>query len=82
MAKNSVDLLELLRQGGMEGDVDFRRETRQVLVEVTIACPAPRHAGCRGFGADWRSIKDGEKMYRAGGPIAGFGCRRSGKMSG
>ena len=28
------------------------------------------------------TIKDGEKMYPAGGPIAWFGCRRSGKMSG
>ena len=25
------------------------------------------------------TIKDGEKMYPAGGPIAWFGCRRSGK---
>ena len=29
-----------------------------------------------------QDVKGGEKMYRAGGPIAWFGCRRSGKMSG
>ena len=33
MAKNSMDLLELLRKRGMEGDVDFLREALQVLVE-------------------------------------------------
>ena len=33
MAKNSMDLLELLRKRGMEGDVDFLREALRVLVE-------------------------------------------------
>ena len=33
MAKNSMDVLELLRKRGMDGDVDFLREARQVLVE-------------------------------------------------
>ena len=33
MAKNSMDLLELLRKRGVEGDVDFLREALQVLVE-------------------------------------------------
>lgn len=33
MAKNSMDLLELLRKSGMDGDVDFLREALQVLVE-------------------------------------------------
>ena len=33
MAKNSMDLLELLRNRGMDGDVDFLREALQVLVE-------------------------------------------------
>ena len=33
MAKNSMDLLELLRKRGMDGDVDFLREALQVLVE-------------------------------------------------
>jgi len=27
------------------------------------------------------SVKGGEKMYRAGGPIAWFGCRRAAKRS-
>ena len=33
MAKSSMDLLEILRKRGMEGDVDFLREALQVLVE-------------------------------------------------
>ena len=33
MAKNSMDLLELLRKRGLDGDVDFLREALQALVE-------------------------------------------------
>ena len=33
MVKNSMDLLELLRKRGMDGDVDFLQEALQVLVE-------------------------------------------------
>ena len=33
MAKNSMDLLELLRKRGLDGDVDFLREALHVLVE-------------------------------------------------
>jgi len=33
MAKNSMDLLELLRKRGRDGDVDFLREALQALVE-------------------------------------------------
>ena len=33
MAQNSMDVLELLRKRGMDGDVDFLREALQVLVE-------------------------------------------------
>ena len=33
MAQSSMDLLELLRKRGMDGDVDFLREALQVLVE-------------------------------------------------
>ena len=33
MAKSSMDLLEILRKRGMEGDVDFLREALQILVE-------------------------------------------------
>ena len=54
MAKNSMDLLELLHKRGMEGDVDFLREALQVLVEGIIACPVPRHGGRLGIGADRR----------------------------
>ena len=33
MVKERMDLLELLRKGGMDGDVDFLREALRVLVE-------------------------------------------------
>ena len=33
MVKDSMDLLELLRKRGLDGDVDFLREALQVLVE-------------------------------------------------
>ena len=33
MVKERIDLLELLRKGGMDGDVDFLREALRVLVE-------------------------------------------------
>ena len=33
MVKEKMDLLELLRKVGMDGDVDFQREALRVLVE-------------------------------------------------
>ena len=33
MVKERMDLLELLRKGGMDGDVDFLREALRVVVE-------------------------------------------------
>ena len=33
-----MDLLELLRKGGMDGDVDFLREALRVLVEGINGC--------------------------------------------
>ena len=33
MVKQSMDLLELLRKRGMDGDVDFLREALRVLVD-------------------------------------------------
>ncbi len=47
MAKNCLDLLDLLRKRGMEGNMHFLRIALQVLVEGIIACPVPR-AGGRG----------------------------------
>ena len=52
MVKNSMELLELLRKRGMDGDVDFLREALQALVEGIIACPVPRHGGGGGVSAD------------------------------
>ena len=36
MVKERMDLLELLRKGGMDGDVDFLREALRVLVEGIV----------------------------------------------
>ena len=57
MAKNNMDLLELLRKRGMDGDMDFLREALRALVEGIIACPVPRHGGRRGVSADRRSAR-------------------------
>ena len=56
MVKGRMDLLELLRKGGMDGDVDFLREALRVLVEgmpdveAVRVCPTlavPLIAGAR-----------------------------------
>ena len=36
MVKERMDLLELLRKGGVDGDVDFLREALRVLVEGAL----------------------------------------------
>ena len=46
MVKDSMNLLELLRNRGVDGDVDFLREALQVLVKGII--------GCRGLSEDRR----------------------------
>ena len=38
MVKERMDLLELLRKGGMDSDVDFLREALRVLVEGDHGC--------------------------------------------
>ena len=37
MVKQSMDLLELLRKRGMDGDVDFLREALRVLVDAEVS---------------------------------------------
>ena len=54
MAKNGMDLLELLRKRGMDGDVDFLREALQVLVEGIITSPCSDTGDGRSLGADRR----------------------------
>ena len=36
MVKHNMDLLELLRKRGMDGDVDFLREALRVLLDVIM----------------------------------------------
>ena len=47
MAKNSMELLELLRKRGMDGDVDFLREALQVLVEGIMDAEVSAQIGAR-----------------------------------
>ena len=50
MVKERMDLLELLRKGGMDGDVDFLREALRVLVEGImddLFVKTPRQPGAR-----------------------------------
>ena len=54
MAKQSMNLLELLRKRSLDGDVDFLREALRVLVDGSIACPVLRHGGRRSLGPDRR----------------------------
>ena len=47
MAKNSMELLELLRKRGMDGDVDFLREALQVLVEGIMEAEVSAQIGAQ-----------------------------------
>ncbi len=38
MVKDSMDLLELLRKQGVDGDVDFLREALRVLMDAIMGC--------------------------------------------
>ena len=47
MAKDSMDLLELLRKRGVDGDVDFLREALQVLVEGIMDAEVSNQIGAQ-----------------------------------
>ena len=49
MARDSMDILELLRKRGMDGDVDFLREALAVLVEGIMDAEVSAKAGA-GYG--------------------------------
>ena len=49
MVKERMDLLELLRKGGMDGDVDFLREALRVLVEGIMDAEVSSRIGA-GYG--------------------------------
>ena len=49
MVKERMDLLELLRKGGMDGDVDFLREALRVLVEGIMDAEVSARTGA-GYG--------------------------------
>ena len=43
MVKERMDLLELMRKRGVDGDVDFLREALRVLVEEIMESSGPHH---------------------------------------
>ena len=45
MARDGMDILELLRKRGLDGDVDFLREALTVLVEGIMDAEASVKAG-------------------------------------
>ena len=47
MVKQSMDLLELLRKRGMDGDVDFLREALRVLVDGIMDAEVSAQIGAR-----------------------------------
>ncbi len=47
MAKNSMGLLELLRQRGIDGDVDFLREALPVLVDSIMDAEVSAQVGAQ-----------------------------------
>ena len=49
MVKERMDLLELLRKGGMDGDVDFLREALRVLVEGIMDAEVSSRIGAGGI---------------------------------
>ena len=51
MVKERMDLLELLRKGGMDGDVDFLREALRVLVEEIMDAEVSARTGAE----SWRT---------------------------
>ena len=49
MVKERMDLLELMRKGGVDGDVDFLREALRVLVEEIMEADVSSRTGA-GYG--------------------------------
>ena len=46
MVKESMDLLELLRKSGVDGDVDFLREALRVLMDAIMDAERWGGGGC------------------------------------
>ena len=61
MVKERMDLLELLRKGEMDGDVDFLREALRVLVEGIMDAEVSGRIGAEygGVGMRWHLQEPG-----------------------
>ena len=75
MVKERMDLLELLRKGGMDGDVDFLREALRVLVEGIMDTEVSSRIGAE-YGE--RSPERGDPAQRVSVPGVGYPCRDDG----
>ena len=71
MVKERMDLLELLRKGGMDGDVDFLREALRVLVEGIMDAEVSSR-----IGAEYGERSPERVTQRNGG--VGYPCRDDG----
>ena len=80
MARESMDLLELLRKRGMDGDVDFLRETLGVLVDGLMDAEASVKAGA-GYGERSPERVTQRNGYRRTDTAAGIGTREWARWS-
>ena len=67
MVKERMDLLELLRKGGMDGDVDFLREALKVLVEGIMDAEVSSRIGAE-YGERSPERVTQRNGYRSSGP--------------
>ena len=75
VVKERMDLLELLRKGGMDGDVDFLREALRVLVEGIMDAEVSSRIGAE-YGE--RSAERVTQRKRVSVPGVGYPCRDDG----
>ena len=75
VVKERMDLLELLRKGGMDGDVDFLREALRVLVEGIMDAEVSSRIGAE-YGERCPDRVTQRNGYRS--PGVGYPCRDDG----
>ena len=66
MVKHSMDLLELLRKRGIDGDVDFLREALRVLVDGIMDAEVSAQIGAQHGERSHRIIDRGEDYVDLG----------------
>ena len=73
MAKSSMDLLEILRKRGMEGDVDFLREALQILVEGIMDAEVSTQIGAQHGERNPDRITHPQRLSQPGTGTLGWG---------